>query len=209
MNSNKTAIIILSVVFVIIVSIVSWYFFSYKPAQEAKERARQEQIKKQEEEEQRQRVLLEQKKSRYEDLIEKADAEWEQGNWEAAQSLYAQASALMPNQQYAKDQLAAANAKLQEIADQQAKVSAGIIEQISEAPNLYHVIVSSSIDDDLAMDYAKKLAEQGYNVKLLEHNTGTHVYFRVCVGDYSSKEEAESAKSNFSMLEGDLWVLRY
>jgi cytoskeletal protein RodZ len=207
-SSGKTAAVVIGMVVVIVAALGAFYWFVYKPQQEAEEQARLEQIKQEEAERKRQEELAE-KKSQYEDLIKQADAEFDQENWQAAQSLYSQASSLLPDQQYAKDRLATVNSKLQEIADKEARRQAGIIEQISTPTGRHHIIVSSSIDDDLAMDYAKKLAQEGYNVKIIEHNAEKNLYYRVSVGDFETREEAESQIPSFSSLEGELWVLRY
>lgn len=207
-RSGKTTGIIIGVIVIIAGAIGAWYGFIYKPQQEAKEQARLEQIKKEEEERKRQEELA-QKKAKYEDLIKKADEEYDQENWQAAKSFYSEASSLLPDQQYARDRLTDVNTKLQEIADREARREAGTIEQLSTRTGRFYLIVSSSIDDDLAMDYAKKLSQQGNNVKVLEHDAVKNIYYRVSVGDYASREEAESQAVNNSTPEGDVWVLQY
>lgn len=207
-NGGKVAGIIVAVVLVIAAAAGSWYFFIYIPEQEAKEEARLEQIKQEEAERKRQEDLAK-KKARYEDLIEKADVAYDNENWQEAQSLYSEASNLLPSQQYAKDRLTAVDVKLEELAELEAKRQAGFVEKITERTGRFYIIVSSSIDDDLAMDYARKLASEGNNVKLIEHDAEKNRYYRVSVGDYETREEAESQIASFGTLDGDRWVLAF
>ena len=206
-SSNRTGIIIVIVVVIAASLVAGWYWGIYKPAQEAKEQARLEQLAK-EEADRKRREAAAQRKARYDQLIADADAEFDQENWETAQSLYSEASSLFPNQQYPKDRLAQINTKLDEIAALEARKAAGIVEQVTSRTERFYVIVSSSIDDDLAMDYASKLAKEGNIVKIIEHDTDTLVYYRVSVADYDTRDQAVTASSSFSSYgNGDrVWV---
>ena len=73
----------------------------------------------------------------------------------------------------------------------------------------YYVVVSSSVDGDLAMDYAKKLAGEGENVKVIQPPPDNKVYHRVSVGDYDSRDQAVSASASFSNYENGVWILKY
>jgi len=205
-NNAKTAGIIIIIVFVLAGGV--WYFFMYKPEQEAKEKARLELIAKQEAE-QKAKELAAQKKSQYDQLIKTADAEFQQENWQAAYSGYNDASALLPNEKYAKDQRALAKAKLDEQAELEARRAAGVVEKVTSRTGRYYIIVSSSIDDDLAMDYASKLAKEGNAVKFIEHETDKLVFYRVSVGDYDTREAAESVAASFTSYGEGVWVLGY
>ncbi len=207
-RSNKSGIIVLILVIVIAGSAGVWYFLMYKPEQEAKEKARLEQIA-QAEAEQKRKEQAAQRKAQYDKLIENADPEFEQENWETARSLYNEAAALLPNEQYAKDQLALVNEKLDEIAALEAKMAAGIVETVSSPNGRYYIIVSSSIDDDLAMDYASKLSKEGNNVKVVEHTSNGRPYYGVSVGDYDTWDQAMSASTSFSAFENGIWILSY
>ena len=209
-RSNNTAIIIVIVVIVLAGLAGAWYFFMYKPEQEAKEKARLEQIAKEEAEKKRKEQEA-QKKAKYDQLIADADAEFNQENWENAYSLYSEASSLYPDQPYPQDQLALVNATLDEIAELEARKAAGIVENITSRTGRYFVVVSSSIDDDLAMDYANKLAKEGNIVKVIEHDTDTLLYYRVSVADYDTWDQAVNAMASFGAYgngEG-VWVLKY
>lgn len=203
MGKKSTAIIII-VLLVLAGSAGGWYFLKYKPEQEAKEKARLEQIAL-EQAEQKRKEQAAQKKADYEKLVKIADSEFEKGNWVPAQSNYSEASALFPNESYPKDQLALVNAKLEE----QARRAAGVVEKVTEPTERFYVIISSSIDDDLAMDYANKLAKEGNIVKVIEPYASNKLFYRVSLGDYASLEEAENASQSFNNYGDGIWVLKY
>jgi len=207
-ESGKTVGIIIIVVFALAGLVGLWYWVMYKPQQEAKEQVKLEQIAK-EQAAKKAAELRAQNKTKYDQLIKDADAEMGQENWQRAKSLYAEASSLFPNEQYPKDQLAIVNQKLDELAALEARRAAGVVESVATRTGRFYIIVSSSIDDDLAMDYANKLAQEGNAVKIIEHDTGKLVYYRVSVGDYASREKAESAAVAFSNLSDEVWVLGY
>lgn len=202
-NSNRNKIIVLIVILVIVLG-GGWYFFSYRPAQEAEEKARLAQIAREEAERKKQEEEA-QKKARYEDLIAKADAALAEENWESAQALYAEAAALLPGEPYAKDQLALVRAKLEELEARKA----GTVETLASPTGRFHVIVSSSVDGDLAMDYAKKLAKQGQSVNIIPPGGANKLFHRVSVGDYPSWDQAVAAVSSFSSMGEGVWVLKY
>jgi hypothetical protein len=207
-NSNgnsKTASVIIILVLVLVVLAGGYYLFMYKPAQEAKEKARLEEIARQEAEKKRLEEEAK-KKVKYDELIAKADAEFAQENWEAALPLYTEASSTLPGEQYAKDQLALVRAKLDDLA---AKNVPGTIETV-EAPNgRFYVVVSSSVDGDLAMDYAQKLAKEGNSLKIINPSGTNKLFHRVSVGDYPTWDEAVSASQSLSGFGEGVWVLKY
>lgn len=207
-NSGKIAGMIAVAVLVLAGGAGAWYWFMYKPKQEAKEQARLEQIAAEEAERERQEREA-QKKIKFEELIVLADTAFNQENWESARALYAEASGLYPKQQYPKGQLALVNAKLDEIAALEARKAAGIVETVSDRTGRYYVIVSSSIDDDLAMDYAKKLANEGNSIKIIEHNANDLPFYGVAVADFDTWEDAESSTTSFSHFSGEAWVLKF
>lgn len=206
-NSSKTIGVIVVILIVLVVGAGIWYFGFYTPEQEAKEKARLEQIARAEAEKKRQEEAA-QRKARYDQLIIDADAAFEQEDWVTAQSRYSDASTVLPNEQYPKDQLVLVNAKLDEIAAREARRAAGVVETVSSPTGRFFVIVSSSIDDDLAMDYAKKLAQEGTSVKLVQHNFNDLPFHGVSVGDYTTWQQAEAALPSYSNY-GNVWVLKY
>ncbi|MEQ9467971.1 MAG: hypothetical protein RLN88_11205 [Ekhidna sp.] len=207
-GSNKTLVVIIIVVLVAVVFSGIWYFAKYKPEQEAKEKARLEQLAKQETEKKR-REQEAQNKARYDQLIENADSEVSLENWESARSLYSEASAIFQNEQYPKDQLVMVNAKLDEIAELEARKAAGIVETVTSPTGRFYIIASSSIDEDLAMDYARKLAKSGINVKLVKHHANELPFHGVSLGDYATWDQAVNASSSFTGFESGVWILKY
>ncbi len=204
-SGGKPIAIIIIIVILILAGGGAWYFFSYKPAQEAKEKARLERIA-QEEAAQR---AEEEKKARYDQLIVDADAALEQENWQVAQADYSEASSLYPNEQYPKDQLTIVNAKLDELAALEAQRQAGEVNTVSTSTGRYYVIVSSSIDGDLAMDYATKLAKEGNNVKIIPPSGRNRLFHRVSIDDFADLSQAVAATQSYSSLGEGVWVLGY
>lgn len=206
---NKSIRNIVIVVIVVIVLVTGgWYLLKYKPEQQAIEKARLEQQAK-EEAEQKRKALAAQKQAKYTQLIKEADAAFVQEQWERAQSLYSQASGLFPDQAYPLDQLTLVNAKLDQLAALAAKRAAGIIEMVSSPTGRYYIIVSSSIDEDLAKDYAEKLANDGNNVKIIVIDAVKQLYYCVAVADYSTRKEAEDARPSFSSYQKGIVIQKY
>ncbi|MBR10845.1 MAG: hypothetical protein CMP48_24600 [Rickettsiales bacterium] len=209
-SNNSGKIVGLVVILVVVIGglIGAWYFLMYKPEQAAKEKARQEQLAKAEAEKKRQEQLSKDK-VKFDQLIKDADAAFEQENWQEAKSKYSEASSLFPNEQKPKDQLSIVNAKLAELAELEARRAAGIVERVEERTGRFYVIVSSSIDEDLALDYANKLAKEGNIAKIIRHETDKHIFFRVSLADFDSKEQADASVGNFTSYGEDVWVLPY
>ncbi len=85
----------------------------------------------------------------------------------------------------------------------------GMVSEISEPTGRYYVIIASFIDDDLAMDYAKKLTKEGITCKILDPR-GNKKFFRFSIADFPTVNEAairaEQLKSTYG--EG-VWVMKY
>ncbi|MDH5474612.1 MAG: hypothetical protein OEX22_02860 [Cyclobacteriaceae bacterium] len=200
-SGGKTIGIIVTVIIIVAIGAGSYFWFVMRPKQVAAEKAKQEQIAKDKADKR--------KKEDYTKLVAAGDAEFSDESWSAAHSSYSQASALYPEEQYPLDQLAIVQEKLDEIAAQNAKPKIGEIETISAPTKRYYVIVSSSIDGDLAMDFANKIIKSGDNVGIIEPY-GKNKYFRVTLGNYDTWKDAESASSSFSSTYGnEIWVLKY
>jgi hypothetical protein len=85
----------------------------------------------------------------------------------------------------------------------------GTIEVLSERTRRYYVVVASAVDDDLLMDYAKKLSTQGVSSKIIPPFAKYKLY-RLTISDTdtfaSAQETADAKKAEY----GDaLWVLKY
>jgi hypothetical protein len=177
----------------------------YMPDQAAKEKARQEQISKERAREAQiaKEKQAEKKKANYNNLIEEADIAFEEENWGSAQSSYSQAISLFPNEPYPQDQLALVTENLAGTS------TPGTIERITSATGRFYIVVSSSIDGDLAMDYANKMAAEGESVKMIEPYDNIRFY-RVSLGDYAAWDKAVSVSTSLSSAYGEaIWVLKY
>jgi len=96
-------------------------------------------------------------------------------------------------------------------ADSLAKASPaqGTIETLSERTRRYFVVVSSNIDDDLLMDYAKKLSAKGVSSKIIPP-FGTTKFYRLAIADFDTYSAAQSSADVSKAEYGSaLWVIRY
>jgi len=85
---------------------------------------------------------------------------------------------------------------------------AGVFE-INQPDGRYHVIIASSIDKDLVMDYGKKLAQQGMTCNILAP-LGNRKFHRLSVADYISLNDAAMKSDQLKSEFGDeVWVIRY
>lgn len=85
----------------------------------------------------------------------------------------------------------------------------GAFEVLSERTMRYYVIVASAVDDDLLIDYSKKLSAQGVSSKLIPPFAKYKLY-RLAIADgdtfAATQEVANAKKAEY----GDaLWVLKY
>ena len=213
-SMSRTPKIIVIVLLVIAGLAGSLYWFVYKPEQEAKEKARLEEEEKarleqiaNEEAEANAKALAAQNKAKttYDSLLANADAAFEQQNWEVARPLYTSALEIFPTEPYPRDQLTALEQKVALAA----RLAAGIIEEVTSATGRYYVILSSSVDGDLAKDYALKLLKDGTDVKIIRHYAPDHLYYRVAVEDFDTPEAAKSASETYLSTSSGVWVLKY
>ena len=91
-----------------------------------------------------------------------------------------------------------------------AKPVAGTIETLSGRSGRYYVVVASSIDGDLIMDYAKKLSAKGATLKIIPP-FGKTKFHRLAVSDADTYANAQAAADG--MKGGDygnnVWVVKY
>jgi hypothetical protein len=101
--------------------------------------------------------------------------------------------------QRAADSLAALNAK----------PAIGTIETLTDRTKRYYVVVTSAIDGDLVMDYAKKLSAKGVSTKIIPP-FGKYKFSRLAIGDYdtfaNAQASADAAKADYG---GAVWVLKF
>jgi len=112
-----------------------------------------------------------------------------------------------------QDRLAAEQRKRDEeqrVADSLANIpKTGAFEVLTERTMRYYVIVASAVDDDLLIDYSKKLSAQGVSSKLIPPFAKYKLY-RLAIADgdtfAATQEVANAKKAEY----GDaLWVLKY
>ena len=100
-------------------------------------------------------------------------------------------------------------AKRRQEEEANAKPAVGATEVLTGSTGRYYVIAASSVDDDLTMDLAKKMSEQGVSTKIIPP-FGKWKYYRLTISDHdtfdAAQAAADEAKANYP---GGLWVLRY
>lgn len=86
---------------------------------------------------------------------------------------------------------------------------AGDIIELTEPTGNYYVVIASFIDDDLAMDYGKKLADEGQGSYILSPK-GQKKFYRLAVAELSDINtatlRAEQLKSDYG---DEVWVMKY
>jgi hypothetical protein len=99
--------------------------------------------------------------------------------------------------------------RLKREAEANAKPATGAIETLEQRTGHYFVIISSSIDGDLAMDRAKKLSAKGISSKIIPP-FGKWKFYRLGIGDFDSFASAQSSADASKSEYGDaLWVMKY
>ena len=99
--------------------------------------------------------------------------------------------------------------RLKREAEANAKPAVGTIETLEQRTGHYFVIISSSVDGDLAMDRAKKLSEKGISSKIIPP-FGKWKFYRLGIGDFDSFASAQSSADASKSEYGDaLWVMKY
>ncbi len=92
---------------------------------------------------------------------------------------------------------------------EKAKPVIGTIETLSGRTKRYYVVVTSDIDDDLLMDFAKKLSAKGISTKIIPPY-GDGKFYRLAIADHDSWA---SAQSNADATKADygsgVWVIKY
>jgi hypothetical protein len=85
----------------------------------------------------------------------------------------------------------------------------GTIETLNERTGRYHIVVSSAIDDDLIMDYAKKLSAEGISSMIVPPFRKVK-FHRLVIGNYDSFAEAQTNADAVKSKYGDsVWVIKY
>lgn len=109
----------------------------------------------------------------------------------------------------AKEQAAAEEERRRQEALAKATPAVGTIEVLSARTRRYYVIITSDIDDDLLMDYAKKLTATGVNLKVIPPFGGKQ-FHRLAIADHDTfaqaQVNADAAKATYG---AGVWVLKY
>lgn len=94
-------------------------------------------------------------------------------------------------------------------AAEEAKPKEGTIETISSTTGRYYVVISSAIDGDLAMDYAKKRQKEGVSTFILAPR-GTSKFHRIAVSSFDTWADAQAKADDLKGQFGDgVWVIKY
>ncbi len=139
----------------------------------------------------------------------KQDTAKEKERIEAQQRAEAQRAREAEEAHLRSEREAAERRRLDSLANLNATPPAGTIETLSERTGRYYVVVASALDDDLLMDYAKKLSKQGITCKIIPP-FGKYKVSRISIADgdtfVAAAAKAEQLKGNY----GDaVWVLKY
>lgn len=104
---------------------------------------------------------------------------------------------------------AAEEQRLREEAQAKATPKEGTIEVLSARTRRYYVVITSDIDDDLLMDYAKKLSATGVNLKVIPPFGGKQFY-RLAIADHDTFAQAQSNADAAKATYGNgVWVIKY
>ncbi len=131
----------------------------------------------------------------------------------AKQELIEKEKVLATKRKITEDSLARVQEEAQKLLDakrlQEIKPAIGVIETLAERTQRYYVVITSNIDDDLIMDYAKKLSAKGVSSKIIPP-FGKTKYYRLVISDedtfVKAQSDADAAKAEY----GDaLWVIKY
>lgn len=90
-----------------------------------------------------------------------------------------------------------------------AKPKEGSIETLSERTKRYYVVIASSIDADLVMDYAKKLSVKGVSCKIIPPY-GKIKFSRLTIAEGDTYTDTQRIADGMKGEYGDgLWVIKY
>jgi hypothetical protein len=90
-----------------------------------------------------------------------------------------------------------------------AKPAIGGIEVLSERTRRYYVVISTAIDDDLVMDYAKTLSKKGVGTKIIPP-FGKTKFTRLAIADHDTYAKAQANADEVKATYGnEVWVVRY
>ncbi|GAB1445262.1 MAG: hypothetical protein KF860_17530 [Cyclobacteriaceae bacterium] len=95
------------------------------------------------------------------------------------------------------------------IAIANAKPETGTIQRLNERTRRYYVVITAGIDDDLMMDYAKKLSKEGVSTKIIPP-FGKTKFYRLAIADRETYALAQANADEVKAKYGnEVWVVRY
>lgn len=90
-----------------------------------------------------------------------------------------------------------------------AKPAEGTIVTLTERTGSYYVVISSAVDGDLSMDYAKKLSAEGTSVWIIPP-FGKKKFYRLTVGNFDTFADAQVKADELKAKHGQgVWVIKY
>lgn len=96
-----------------------------------------------------------------------------------------------------------------EVTSKQEPIAIPTIETIHAPTGLYHVIAASCIDQDLVMDYAKKLLKKGFASKIIIP-VQEKQFVRLSIAQASTwKEAKEQMKELQAEFGTKIWIMKY
>lgn len=88
-------------------------------------------------------------------------------------------------------------------------VAAGTVTKLEERTGKAYVVISSFFDEDLAMDHANKLADEGQSPYVIPP-FADHRFWRVGIAEYNTMSDAQSQIGQYTADFGDdIWPLKY
>lgn len=95
------------------------------------------------------------------------------------------------------------------LAAAESKPETGTIETISSRTGRYYIIIASAIDEDLAMDHAKKLSKKGVSTSIIKPY-GKVKFHRIAVEDFDTWASAQNRANELKAEYGEgVWVKKY
>lgn len=94
-------------------------------------------------------------------------------------------------------------------ASQAAQPHKGSMTRINMPQNTYYIVLSSSIDEDLALDYARQLASSGIEVTLIAPPPGRYYHWVALKQGGSLHEAHEQVKKLRAAYGADIWIIKY
>ncbi len=95
------------------------------------------------------------------------------------------------------------------IAIANAKPQIATIQTLTERTRRYYVVITAGIDDDLMMDYAKKLSKEGVGTKIIPP-FGKTKFYRLAIADFETYALAQAnADQEKAKYGNEVWVVRY